>query len=70
MDADKIINPLQNHNDINNLLNMNLFERTRSCCEIDDKFCNTDIWRGNMEALIKSAFRAGIIFATNKQETE
>lgn len=32
--------------------------RTHSCCGIEDKFCGTDTWKVNMEALIKTVWRA------------
>lgn len=32
--------------------------RTHSCCGIEDKFCNTDEWKVNMESLIKTVWRA------------
>ena len=33
--------------------------RTYSCCGIEDKLCSTDVWRGNMEAVVKIAYSAG-----------
>jgi hypothetical protein len=29
-------------------------QRTRSCCGVDDKFCNTDEWRGNLEGFAQA----------------
>ena len=29
-------------------------QRIYSCCGIKDKFCNTDEWRGNLEAFVKA----------------
>lgn len=32
--------------------------RTYSCCGIEDKFCSLDLWKVNMEGLIKTVWRA------------
>lgn len=37
------------------------FKRTRSCCGIDDKFCSTDEWRGDIVGLIMLVYRAGMV---------
>lgn len=44
--------------DIIDLLNEAGAIRTHSCCGIEDKFCSTDLWKVNMEGLIKVVWRA------------
>lgn len=68
MEEKKQLNPLQRREDIGELLKKHSFERIVSCCGIEDKYCNTDVWKGNMEELVKTVFRAGAICALKEQE--
>jgi hypothetical protein len=29
-------------------------QKILSCCDVEDKFCNTDEWRGNLEAFAEA----------------
>ena len=54
------INPFFKHEDIAKILNQVGFVQIESCCSVPDKYCGNDVWRGNMEGLIKTVFQEGM----------
>lgn len=55
-----MLDPFERKEDIRNILDKAEVSSVISCCDVPNKYCSNDTWKGNMESLIKLVFRLGI----------